>query len=144
MGKWQMKLIAPNGEELLMDQNFGGYAGTCAEHTFVMCAWRKWLAEEDDSIPSHNLLRLAGSQALLNSAFMQFHNYRLTWGDTNPLESVHVCYPNGRDLNWSIYWCANGIQRLKLSGSLPEGWWDMDEEERQFLAEECLRDYEEE
>jgi len=136
-----MKLVAPSGEELLIDNNFGGYAGATLEHAFVLASWEQWLHQEGNSIPTHKFLALAGSQALLNSAFMKFHSYRLTWGDTNPEES-HACYPNGVDLKWSIYWCANGLQRLKLSGSLPAGWWEMDRDKRQKVLKSMLIQWE--
>jgi hypothetical protein len=137
--RWTMKLVSPKGEEFTMDNNFGGYASSVVEHSFVFPLFREFLSKDQEY--NKFLLTVGASQALLNETFMQFHSYRLAWGNANPTDP-HVAYPNGVDTNWTIYRCSNGNQNIILSGSLPDNWWNLEDGERQVLAEECLLDFE--
>lgn len=138
MKDWNLQLVSPSGKVF----NLGGmgYASSTVEHSYVMSEIRAFLSASN--LTQREFLLEGLHQMLLNEGFHRWHGYRLVWGDASP-ESPHVAYPNGRDTKWTLYRLINGRTKVLLQGELPGNWWDLEIEDRQWLAEQHVLDVEE-
>jgi hypothetical protein len=105
-----------------------------------MCSASSYVIDEiiaalqSSNISGSKLVLLSPHQMLCNESLMQWHSIRLAWGSANP-EEKFACCPNGKDLDWHLYWCGNGTQDEFASGSLPADWWEIDQDERDYRIE---------
>jgi hypothetical protein len=77
------------------------------------------------------------SQMLSLNELKAWHCFRLAWGDGDPLAD-YADSPNGRDDDWTLYFCSNGRKQPILAGKLPDGWWDMDDDEHYHYLQNVM------
>lgn len=128
--KWRVALVAPDGQ-ILTSQSLG-YSSTDIALSSVLSQ----IASEikDSTWSGKDLFLMDPGQMLGLAELRRWHNFRLAWGEGDPEARFSEC-PNGVDLHWNFYYCANGRCELITSGRLPEGWWKWDEEERWHYKE---------
>jgi hypothetical protein len=129
---WRTALIAPSGE--IVDVATCGNDFVTAANAMAFKEIKKYLCGDGAILCSASLVAMDVSQMLGIGALKNWHSLRMAWGDSDPSDSSSV-YPNGRDREWHLYWCGNGEKDVLLSGLLPEGWWEMDEDERYGLID---------
>lgn len=133
MGNWKMQLVSPKGE--VVDVGSMGNASGTFETTLAIREIVKYL--EECNTCGKDLVLMGPDQMMLNQSLRRYHNFRLAWGDNNP-GGEFSCYPNGKDLNWKLYWIGGGLSEVVLEGTLPSEWWTWDDEERYtFLRRVC-------
>lgn len=127
--KWLLQLVSPSGNVLDMGQL--GHASMVQAHAYIEPDIIQWL--ETSNLTNLEILKEDLWQGLLNQSLLDFHGYRLIWGDSH---SEFSAYPNGEDLNWRLVRLINGKVEDVLSGYLPDNWNDLDQDERQWLIED--------
>ena len=130
---WRIALVAPDGE-ILFSKGLG-YSSTVSATSVALHYVR-------DFLPTTNwcgkeLFLMAPTQMLGLSELRKWHNFRLAWGDGDP-DAANSELPNGKDLDWTFYYCANGCDNVITSGRLPEEWWDWDDDDRYHYLQNVL------
>lgn len=124
---WRVALISPKGE--VVDATTLGYDNAVPAASLVYGEIREYLQSPTCTWCGADTVVRDVAQMLGLSGLRQWHNFRLAWGDADPNEAYAEC-PNGRDTKWTLYFCANGRNSVVLTGQLPEGWWEMDEDDQ--------------
>lgn len=132
MGKWQLQLVDPQGK--MWELGSMGYTSASGETQWVLSQIEEYL-QKKCKYNGKEFVLADVKETILNDSFHPYHNFRLVWGKV-PLYSSEIeeysQYPNGKDTKWSFLYIANDNIRTLLSGSLPVGWWELDEEERNY------------
>lgn len=135
--KWQMQLIDPQGKTWELGSI--GYAASTPELSYVLGRVKEYLESDSCTLCSKHFVLADVWQTLINESLHPYHSLRLVWGSIPEREvKPHSAYPNGRDIEWHLLWVGNGQVDVCTSGSLPEGWWDLDEDERQHQLQNVL------
>lgn len=133
---WQLQLIDPQGKT--WELGGMGYASASGETSYALNHIAEYL-ESDCDWSGKDFVLADVWQTLINEGFHPYHCFRLVWGPIPKKEiKAYSQYPNGRDIEWHLVFVANGQIKECLSGSLPEGWWELDEEERQHQLQNVL------
>ena len=127
---WKLQLVSPSGD--IFDVGTMGYASSTLEHSYIFPQIKEFL--EGSTLTQREFVLEDLTQMLLNPGFHRFHGYRVAWGSHSP-EERYSAYPNGQDLDWTLYRLINGQTRTLVQGKLPENWWDLDEDERYQIVE---------
>ena len=151
--KWNLQLTSPTGEVFeLGDMGDMGRASRTQEHGYIFGGIIKFL--EESNLAQREFVLSDLSQMLLNSGFHRYHGYRLAWGGGSheedngyrlawgggSHEEGFSGYPDGVALDWQFYRLINGKAKLLLEGALPSNWWEIDQDDRDHLVEEKIRD----
>ena len=131
---WRVALVAPDGE-ILYSKGLGYYSCVDAQ-SVAYHSIQKWLIANPEwsgsSLVSRNISQMLGLDGL-----KEWHCFRLAWGNNDPNES-YADAPNGRDLEWKFYFCANGRNQVLLTGSLPAEWWEWDDSHRYHYIQNVM------
>ena len=136
---WQLQLVDPTGK--VWELGNMGYAASTGETSYALFKVREYLLSEECNWNGKDFVLAGVWQTFLNSAFYPYHNFRLVWGPVpnSPSEiGKFSAYSNGKDIEWHLVYSSNGRVQKLLSGSLPEGWWELEEEERAYQLENVL------
>ena len=123
--KWKVQLVSPSGE--VVGEESYGYASTTPEMSLAFREIEKFL--KNCNWNTKEIVLLDISQMLSNEALFGWHNFRLSWGELNPLKDF-AAYPNGEDTHWTLFYYSNGALQKLLQGSLPDDWWHLSSTER--------------
>lgn len=134
--EWQLQLVDPQGKVW----NLGGmgYASSTREVSYVLNQVAEFLEGEECNWVGKEFVLADVWQTLLNENFHPYHNFRLVWGPIPSSLEPFSQYPNGRDIEWHLVYTSNGRVHECLSGFLPEGWWDLEEQERDHQLQNVL------
>jgi hypothetical protein len=134
---WQLQLIDPQGKTWGLGDM--GYASASGETNHVLHKIKEYLESDSCNRAGREFVLADVWQTLLNEGFHPYHCFRLVWGAIPKKEiKAHSQYPNGKEVDWHLVFVANGHIKECLSGSLPEGWWELDEDERQHQLQNVL------
>ena len=131
---WRVALVAPDGE-ILYSKGLG-YRSSAPARTIAYNAIEKFL-ESNPGWTGSSLVLADVPQMLGLKRLKQWHCFRLAWGDNDPNEPF-ADSPNGRDLEWKFYCCANGRNQVLLTGSLPAEWWEWDDSHRYHYIQNVM------
>jgi hypothetical protein len=135
--KWQMQLIDPQGKTWELGSI--GYAASTPELSYVLGQVTDYLESEDCDWAGKDFVLADVWQCILNERLHPYHNFRLVWGSVPKKELKEFSqYPNGRDIDWHLVYQSNGQIQECFSGSLPEGWWELEESERDHQLQNVL------
>ena len=131
---WRIALVAPDGE-ILHSKGFG-YSSSVPAQSVAYNAIQEFL-ESNPGWTGSSLVLQDIPQMLGSDRLKQWHCFRLAWGDNDPNEPF-ADSPNGRDLEWKFYFCANGRNQVLLTGSLPAEWWEWDDSHRYHYIQNVM------
>ena len=131
---WRVALIAPDGE-ILYAKGLG-YRSSAPARSVAYNAIEKFL-ESNPGWTGSSLVLADVPQMLGLKRLKQWHCFRLAWGDNDPNEPF-ADSPNGCDLEWKFYFCANGRNQVLLTGSLPAEWWEWDDSHRYHYIQNVM------
>lgn len=120
-----------------------GNAASTGEVSHVLNKVSEYLESSECNYTGKNFILADVWQTILNGSFYPYHSFRLIWG-TPPERVSEVkefsCYPNGVAEDWYFCYLSNNTGRVKvlLSGKLPDGWWELDEEDRYHQLQNVL------
>lgn len=127
---WQLQLQDPTGKVWALGSM--GYASSTPELSYVLNQVKEYLQSGECTWSGKEFVLVDVYQTLLNRGFHPYHNFRLVWGRPPVSRVLTDCnpYPDGCHTNWHLCYESNGRVQICTSGSLPDGWWDLDEAER--------------
>ena len=137
MTKWKLQLVSPEGEVLSLGELSNVHS--IGETSIALMHIESYLQSEQCNWVGKQFVLLDLHQMLLNNDFHEYHNFRLVWG-TIPQKKVgeFAQWPNGKDTQWHLCYESNGRVQECLSGELPEGWWELSEEDRDHQLQNIL------
>jgi hypothetical protein len=130
--EWKTAIISPEGEVVFMETL--GYSAVVAAEVYAHHFIKKHYRENPGEIFSALMVKHT-SQMLALAELRRMTNLELVWGTPDSAITDHSHAPNGVDLDWFLIWAANGVRQIVVSGSLPDGWFEMDEYQQDELLE---------
>lgn len=127
MKGWKHALVREdeNGNQEIVAMEDCGFVSGDWGVLYAIPEIKEWL-ENNTNYCGAELVLMHMSQMLMLSSLLRWHNFRVAWGDEKPSDSSY--YSNkAKGLEWRLYLCSNGRDKLLTSGKLPDDWWDIDD-----------------
>jgi hypothetical protein len=132
MKGWKQALVREDrsgNQEIVSIRDYGYNSGDWGV-IYAIPEIRKWL-EANSNYCGSELVLMDVCQMLMLSSLLEWHNFRVAWGDEKP--SATSYYSNKKKgLEWKFYLCSNGNDDLLTSGTLPDDWWELNDEGRSW------------
>lgn len=135
MKGWKQALVredAQGNQEIVSIRDYGYNSGDWGV-IYAIPEIREWFENNKDYCGSELVLMDIG-QMLMLSSLLKWHSFRVAWGDEKPSATSYYSNKN-KGLEWKLYLCSNGRDKLLTSGTLPEDWWESDTERRSWYLQ---------
>ena len=120
---------------IISKKAIGSSGSPCPAYQYACNKVSEFLRNEGDKYECVDLV-LTDVPAFL-SDLKRWHDFTLAWGSVHPLAEHSEC-PNGRDIQftlWKNFGFGSKQREPIFVGVLPDGWWDLDEDDQWELVE---------
>ena len=132
--EWKTAIISPEGEIVYMETL--GYSAVNASSVYAHHFIKKYY-QSNSTARFASLMVKHTAQMLALPELRRMTKLELVWGSKDSAITEYSYASNDVDLDWFLLWVANGVREVVVSGSLPNGWFEMEWEQYEILENLC-------
>jgi hypothetical protein len=131
---WKQAIISPEGEIVYMESL--GYSAVNASSVYAHHFIKKYYQGKPNARFAALMVNHT-AQMLALPELRRMTRLELVWGSKDSAITEYSYASNVVDLDWFLVWVANGTREVVVSGSLPDGWFEMEWEQYEILENLC-------